>query len=216
MNINGVVKLKEMAELRRSERITTDLQPFDSLTGGLVRGGTNEIFGDHGSGKRSIVISILSNLTKKNFICVIVDTTNSFDPVSAEKNGINLNKILWIQCDNQPQKAVIATDYLIQSSLFGAIWLDMGFCREDFLQRMPNAYWFRFKVGLKDKPTALIVTLKDTKLKSAAHQSIKVTKERQIWSGNSNFRIATKSFVKMELIRPRSGKGEISIISDYL
>ncbi len=216
MNIDGVVKLKDFADLKQLENSLTGLGSFDSLTGGLIKGGVSEIFGREGSGKRSLIISLLAHLTGQNLICAIVDTSNSFDPVSAEKNGVNLNKILWIKCDDDPKQAIIATDYLIQSSFFGAIWLDLSLCDREFLERMPNSYWFRFKVGLKETPASLIVTLKESKLRSAAHQSIRVTKIEQKWSGKYNFKVPSESVVKLELLRPTLNDGYISIISDHL
>jgi hypothetical protein len=200
----NVVKLKEFAELQKQERVPTGVAPFDELTGGLVRGGICEFFGQKGSGKRSVVFALLANMTRENRICAVVDTSNSFDPVSAKRSGIELGKILWIKCDSDPQKAVLATDYLIQSRLFGAVWLDMSLCEKSFLDRMPNSYWFRFKVGLKDSPGVLLVTLEEGRLRSATHQSVFVSKKRNGWEGESCFRVMREGKVRMEAVRGRS------------
>lgn len=208
MIVRGVTKLREFAELRQPERVLTDVSPFDRLTGGLIRGGICELTGSEGSGKRGLVFSILANLTRGNRICAVVDSADSFDPVSAERSGMELDKVLWIKCGGDPKKAVLATDYLIQSGLFGAIWLDLSLCGKDFLDRMPSSYWFRFKVGLKDSPAALIVTLEETRLRSAAHQSVRVVKETSEWEGESGFKVLRGTSVKLEMVKPHSSNGE--------
>ena len=200
----NVVRLSEFAELQKQEKVPTGVGSFDELTGGLVRGGICEFFGKKGSGKRSVVFALLAEMTQKNRICAVVDTSNSFDPVSAENAGIDLDKILWIRCDADPQKAVLATDYLIQSRLFGGIWLDMSLSDKSFLDRMPNSYWFRFKVGLKDSPGHLLVTLEEGRLRSACQQSIYVSKAGNGWEGESCFRVMREGEVRMEAVRGRS------------
>ena len=197
----NVVRLSEFAELQKVEKLPTGVGVFDEIAGGLVRGGICEFFGNKGSGKRSVVLSLLHGMTDENRICAVVDTSNSFDPVSATEAGINLDKIFWIRCDDDPQKAVLATDYLIQSRLFRAIWLDLSLCERSFLDRMPNSYWFRFKVGMKDCPGHLMVTLDQPRMRSACHQSVYVSKHDNGWEGDSNFRVMRNGRVGLELVR---------------
>ena len=213
---SGVVKLSEFAELQKKESIPTGVAPFDELTGGLVKGGICEFFGTKGSGKRSVVFSLLANMTRENKICAVVDTSNSFDPVSAARCGMRLAKVLWIKCDDDPQKAVLATDYLIQSRLFGAVWLDMSLCEKSFLDRMPNSYWFRFKVGLKDSASVLLVTLEEGRLRSATQQSVYVSKENNGWEGESCFRVMREGLINLEVIRGRGGNGQMTMNNGQL
>ena len=212
----NVVRLSEFAELQKQERIPTGVAPFDELTGGLVRGGICEFFGMKGNGKRSVVFALLVNMTRENKICAVVDTSNSFDPVSAERCGMRLGKVLWIKCDSDPQKAVLATDYLIQSRLFGAVWLDMSLCERSFLDRMPNSYWFRFKVGLKDSASVLLVTLEEARMRSATQQSVFVSKKRNGWEGESCFRVMRDGVINLEVIRGQGGNGQMTMDNGQL
>jgi len=210
----GVAKLREFAELRQAERVLTGVTPFDRLTGGLVKGGICELTGPEGGGKRGVVFSIVANLTKANNICAVVDASDSFDPPSAEKSGVRLEKILWVKCGGDPKKAVLATDYLIQSGLFGGVWLDLSLADEDFLDRMPSSYWFRFKVGLKDTAAVLLVTLAETRLRSASHQSVRVEKEASEWAGESGFRVMRGAEVRLEMVKPVSViREQVSVIN---
>ena len=208
MIAKGVAKLREFAELRQAERVLTGVAPFDRLTGGLIKGGICELTGAEGSGKRGLVFSILANLTRRNNICAVVDASDSFDPPSADRSGVKLNKVLWVKCGGDPKKAVLATDYLIQSGLFGGIWLDLSLAEKDFLDRMPSSYWFRFKVGLKDTPAVLMVTLEETCLRSASHQSLRVSKEESSWAGESGFKVMRGAEVKLEMKKPISMTSE--------
>ncbi|HUF05125.1 MAG TPA: hypothetical protein VMM38_13245 [Aridibacter sp.] len=208
MIARGVAKLREFAELRQTERVLTGVAPFDRLTGGLIRGGICELTGAGGSGKRGLVLSVIANLTRANNICAVVDASDSFDPPSADRSGVKLDKVLWVKCGGDPKKAVLSTDYLIQSGLFGGIWLDLSLADKDFLDRMPGSYWFRFKVGLKDTPAVLLVTLEETRLRSASHQSVRVEKEASEWAGDSGFRVLRGSDVRLEMKKPVSMTSE--------
>ena len=194
----NVVRLSEFAALKKTEKIPTGVEDFDQTVGGLVHGGVCQLFGKRGSGKRSVVMSLLASFTSHNHICAVVDASNSFDPVSAKETGINLDRIFWVRCDDDPQKAILATDYLIQSRLFRAIWLDMSLCETNFLRRMPTSYWFRFKVGMKDYPGHLLVTLEEDKMRSACQQSIYVKKLDNGWEGDTNFRVMRHMKIDLE------------------
>ncbi|QQS40331.1 MAG: hypothetical protein IPM63_13310 [Acidobacteriota bacterium] len=212
MIARGVAKLREFAELRQAERVLTGVAPFDRLTGGLIRGGICELTGAEGSGKRGLVLSMIANLTRANNICAVVDASDSFDPPSADRSGVKLDKVLWVKCGGDPKKAVLSTDYLIQSGLFGGIWLDLSLAEKDFLDRLPSSYWFRFKVGLKDTPAVLLVTLEETRLRSASHQSVRVSKEASEWAGDSGFRVMRGAEVRLEMVKPVSmGNEHLSV-----
>lgn len=208
MIAKGVAKLREFAELRQAERVLTGVAPFDRLTGGLIKGGICELTGTEGSGKRGLVFSVIANLTRANNICAVVDASDSFDPPSADRSGVRLDKILWVKCGGDPKKAVLSTDYLIQSGLFGGIWLDLSLADKGFLDRMPSSYWFRFKVGLKDTPAALLVTLEETRLRSASHQSVRVSKESSEWAGEAGFQVLRGADVTLDMTKPVSMGGE--------
>lgn len=202
MIFKGVAKLREYAELRQDEYIPSGVAAFDELVGGLAKGGISEFFGSLGSGKRSLILSILSGFAGRVGLCAIVDASNSFDPVSAEKCGADLDKILWIKCSGDFQKAIISADYLVRSGAFNLIWLDLSLCGENFLQMLPGSYWYRYKMSLKDTSGAMIVSLPISRLGSAAKQSISVKREKISWRGGSNFKVFDKWSIELSMSRP--------------
>ena len=96
----------------------------------------------------------------------------------------------------------------VQPQPFGGIWLDLSLADKDFLDRMPSSYWFRFKVGLKDTASVLLVTLEETRLRSASHQSVRVEKEASEWAGDSGFRVMRGAEVRLEMTKPVSVASE--------
>lgn len=212
MIFRGVAKLREYAELHPDDRISSGIKDFDALTeGGLFKGGISEFCGALGSGKRSLILSILAEFTNRHGLCAVIDASDSFDPVSAEKFGIQLEKILWIRCSGDFEKAITSGDYLVQSGLFSLIWLDLGLCDEKFLRMLPGSYWYRYKVALKETQAAMVVSLAQSQLRSAARQSISVRRARVSWKGDSCFRIFDKWEVEISMLRPFLRKGNISL-----
>jgi len=70
----------------------------DALTGGLPRGALTEICGPASSGRSSVLLAALAEATRRQEICALVDTSDSFDPHSAVAAGIALERLLWIRC----------------------------------------------------------------------------------------------------------------------
>ncbi len=202
MIAHGVRKLRELSELQKPEKQETGVAAFDDFTGGLLRGGVCEISGSESSGKRGLALSILGGLTRRNFICAIVDTSDAFDPDSAQKAGVNLNKILWIRCGGDLQKALLITDHLLQSKLFGFVLLDLSLCDEKSLNVISNSFWFRFKVCLQNTKSSFVVLISQPRLRSAAHQSVRLQQKHLKWKGASNFRLVENCLSEMRLIRP--------------
>lgn len=201
----GVTNLREFAEHRQAEKTVTGIGAFDSLTGGLIKGGICEITGEDGAGKRGLALSLMAAAGARNGLCAMVDGTNGFDPVSAQVNGAVLEKTLWIRCGGDITKAIMSAEHLVQSRLFELIWLDLGCFSEETLNRLPGSYWYRFKVGLQGSRTTLVVTLRESKVRSAAHQTLRLSAESVGWRGKSNFKFIEKMVSGIECLRPTPG-----------
>jgi recombination protein RecA len=103
------------------QTVSCGIAAIDALTGGFPRGCLSQICGSASSGRTSVLLSALAAATERQETCVLVDTTDAFDPVSAKAAGANFEKLLWIRCgernkgnrsqvsgfskENQPQKA---------------------------------------------------------------------------------------------------------------
>ena len=88
------VRPRETPELAAS-----GLAELDSLLGGgLPRGNLTEVCGPESSGKTSLVLSLLSQLTQQQEVCALVDVCDAFDPESLAAVGGDLKRLLWIRC----------------------------------------------------------------------------------------------------------------------
>lgn len=209
MIAKGVTNLREFAENRQSEKIPTGIASFDGLTGGLIKGGICEIVGEDGAGKRGLALSLMAVAGARNGLCAMVDGTDSFDPVSAEANGAVLEKTLWVRCGGDITKAIMSAEHLVQSRLFEIIWLDLGCFSDETLSALPGSYWYRFKTGLHGSRTSLVVTLRESRVRSAAHQTVRLSSEKVRWFGRGNFRFAESIASHIECLRPVPGAASI-------
>ena len=83
-----------------AETVSSGIAQIDSLTGagGLPRGALTEIFGPDSSGRTSLLLSLLAQMTAREEACALVDSTDAFDPLSAEAAGVDLRRLLWVRC----------------------------------------------------------------------------------------------------------------------
>jgi hypothetical protein len=117
----------------------------DSLTGGLPRGAITEILGSASSGRTSFMISALAYATTHEEVCVLIDTNDTFDPISAAEAGLNLERLLWIRCAANVEHALKATDLLLQGGGFGIV-IEPS-CRNVCDCRPPKDDWCNVQFG---------------------------------------------------------------------
>ena len=78
---------------------TTGITDIDRvLNGGLPIGAISEIVGPECSGRTSLALATLAQVTREGRACAWVDANDSLDPESAAANGILLSQLLWVRC----------------------------------------------------------------------------------------------------------------------
>jgi RecA DNA recombination protein len=82
----------------RPETLVTGIAALDSLSGGLPRGCLTEICGAASSGKTTVLVAALAAATQQGETCVLIDASDSFDPGSGAKAGVEFGKLLWVRC----------------------------------------------------------------------------------------------------------------------
>jgi recombination protein RecA len=68
------------------------------LEGGLPLGAITEMVGPECSGRTSLAMSFLSQITQAGKVCAWVDVSNALDPESAAATGVDLSRLLWVRC----------------------------------------------------------------------------------------------------------------------
>jgi recombination protein RecA len=100
-----VVKTSEIIDVT-----ATGIPQVDALIQGLPHGALTEIYGPASSGRTTLALSFLAEMTRQQQVCTIVDTSDSFDPESLAAAGAHLNRVLWIRCGNADTSEDPASD----------------------------------------------------------------------------------------------------------
>jgi hypothetical protein len=106
--------------------------------------------------------------TRLGEFCAVVDTTNSFDPASAERAGVDLRRVVWIRCNGNAEHAIKAADLLVHSGGFGVIVLDLCEAPTRITRRIPLSWWYRFRRAIENTPTAFVVVSSEPNAKACA------------------------------------------------
>jgi recombination protein RecA len=68
------------------------------LQGGLPMGAISEIVGPESSGRTSLALSFVAQMSEAGKVCAWVDVSDSLHPESAAAIGVNLSRLLWVRC----------------------------------------------------------------------------------------------------------------------
>ncbi len=83
--------------------VATGIAALDELLGGgLPIGAISEIAGPECSGRTSLALAFLAQLTQQGKVCAWVDVSDALHPESAAAAGVDLDRLLWVRCGNPP------------------------------------------------------------------------------------------------------------------
>ena len=206
--------VKSLSHLREEQKYTDEVV-LERWGIAFLRGGLAEITGEPSSGKTSLPLTLLSQLTQTGEICAVVDSANSFDPSSAVLGGVELENLLWIRCGGDLEKAFMSADLLVQAKGFGSVWLNLNGLSQRELRMVPRTYWYRYRNRIKETPTIFIVTAAEPIVGSASQRSLAFTRERSVWSGSGRYKLLREFHLKGQstkgagiLRRSESGRPE--------
>lgn len=215
------------------EMLATGISALDELTGGLPRGRLTEIRGAASSGKTTVLVAALAAATRRHESCVLIDASDSFDPSSGAKAGMDFSKLLWVRCGTSlcaagpsgvktfphkdhigPQKKTTvehrleqvlkATDLVLQSGGFGLVALDLAGIPQKFVRRIPLASWFRFQRAVEPTKTALLVISEFACVETCATLALKLSARSHPPSGKpTHTQVFEGMRVETELLRWR-------------
>ena len=92
----GVTAASRLEVRPAPEMVSSGVPAMDALAGGLPRGCLTEVCGPASSGRTSVLVAALAAATWREEVCALVDTTDAFDPLSAE--GVDFERLLWVRC----------------------------------------------------------------------------------------------------------------------
>ncbi len=145
---------------RASEALGSGVAAIDEELGGWPRGRISEVVGPDSSGRATLLHGLLRQATSSGEICAVVDAMDGFDPATADLNGVDLRRLVWIRCGGNLEQAMRAADLLLHSGGLGVVALDFCGAAARDLTRVPASYWFRFRRAVETSRT-ICLTLAD-------------------------------------------------------
>lgn len=211
-NLSLVKTLTHLKEERKhSEEVL-----LESVGLAFTRGTLAEIAGGPSTGKTSLMLSLLSRLTRAGEVCAVVDSSNSFDPCSAVSSGVELENLLWVRCGGNLEKAFMSADYLVQAKGFGAVWLNLNGLPKRDLRMVPKTYWYRYRTRIKETPTMFFVTAEEPVTGSASQQAFTLSREPAVWSGTGRYKLLKELSISLHSRKEFYGKPLLTKIGfDY-
>jgi hypothetical protein len=123
----------------------------------LPRGTLTEVSGPASSGRTGLFHAALARSTRRPEFCALIDASDSFDPLSAEQAGVLLPRLLWLRSGGDAEKALKATDLVVQAGGFGLVVLDLASIPVRQARRISLASWFRLRHAVEITQAALLV-----------------------------------------------------------
>ncbi len=170
-----------------AEMLATGIGQLDAVIEGCPRGRITEISGPLSSGRTSLLHSILAEATRLGEFCAIIDTSNAFDPASAEGAGVNLGRLVWIRCNGNAEHAIKSADLLVHSGGFGVIALDLCELPPRITRRIPLSWWYRFRRAIENTPSAFVVLENEPAAKACASLLLEMKREGTGFTGTRPF-----------------------------
>jgi hypothetical protein len=121
--------------------------------GMIVNGEITEIVGRLSSGRTSLLVACLADVTRRGVAAALVDTEQAFDPAAAARAGVDLQHLLWVRGGGRRDQALRATDLLVRCPGFALVALDLG----ERPPRVPLTLVFRLRLAVRRTGTALLI-----------------------------------------------------------
>src|SRR5260370_38368822 len=78
---------------------STGIPALDELLeGGLPLRAITEMVGPECSGRTSLALSFLSQMTQAGKVCAWIDVSNALNPEPAAAQGVDLSALPWVRC----------------------------------------------------------------------------------------------------------------------
>jgi hypothetical protein len=184
--------------------LATGIQPLDAqLEGGWPQGAVSEVVGPRSSGRTSVLVATLAAATRRGGLVGLVDAFDRFDPVTAARAGVDLDRVLWVRGQalgeaGEPARragqtssrrageavlrAIRALDLIIRAGGFAVAALDLGEAPPRAIVALPFTTWLRLAHANEGRRTCVLLLGKAPMGRSARGRSIRA-QPCPCWSG---------------------------------
>ncbi|WP_263357719.1 DNA recombination/repair protein RecA [Acidicapsa ligni] len=141
------------------------------------RGTLVEVCGSPSSGRTTLLHGLLSRCTGGGEAAAVIDVTDSFDPVSASRQGIALSELLWVRCGmprihgrklSALEQGLVAAVLLLQGGGFGMLVVDMANVSAKEARNIPLAKWFQLRRAVEGTQTLLVILVQQSNAGSSS------------------------------------------------
>lgn len=203
----------ERHERTRPDTLPAGIAEIDNAFGGFPRGAITEIYGAPSCGRVSLLLSALSAATAHEEICALIDCNDTFDLSSAAAAGMDCQRVLWVRCRHNLERAFKATDLILHAGGFGFVILNLCDVPAKSARRIISSWWFRFRRAIEDTPTAVIVLTSVACVRSSAALVMELRNEGTEWHKTLSFadngrREQRKVTPMLSLVRPNHAPGD--------
>lgn len=174
------------------ETISFGIPELDQRLVGILRGCLTEICGPASSGRTTLMLAAMREVTQRGECCALVDASSAFDPYSGAANGVKLKNLFVVRCAaphpklTPVDKALHAVDMIVSNGGFGLVVLDLGDIRPQLAQRIPLNHWYRFRRAVESTNSCLVVIEQQPFAKSCAAQVITLQSCGSEWATARN------------------------------
>jgi RecA/RadA recombinase len=135
------------------------------------------------SGRTSLLLSTLAQATARDETCALIDCSDTFDLSSAATAEVDFDRLLWVRCGDNLERAFKAVDLLLHGGGFGFIALMLSDVPAKVVRRVISSWWFRFRRALENTPTVLMVITPVACVRSCAALVLELKQETVVWPG---------------------------------
>jgi recA bacterial DNA recombination protein len=175
--------------------LPTGIEPLDvRLGGGWPQGEVSELIGRASSGCTSVLVATLAVATRQGGLVGLVDTFDRFDPLSAARAGVDLDRVLWVRgpalttggrgacVDRAVLNGMRALDLIVRAGGFAVAALDLAETSPRVIGALPFTTWLRLAHVLEGRPTVCLLMGDAPMGRSARGRSVRF-EARRCWSG---------------------------------
>ena len=146
-----------------------------------VRAGTiTEIVGELSSGRTSLMLACLRDVTAARGTAALVDADGAFDPESAARAGVVLARLLWVRCGGRRDAALAATDLLARCPGFALVVLDAG----ETPPRVSLGAAFRLRQAARRARVAVLLVGRRRVAGAGATLALRTRRDALAWMGS--------------------------------
>lgn len=167
------VELESLLRARHLDRTLTCANPWpdvsrdvaatgmasldQTLGGGIARGHLSEVVGPPSSGRTTVLCRMLAAAAHRGEAVALIDTSDRFDPLSADRAGLDLSKLLWVRDTGNALRALKAMNLVLQAGGFGLVAFDVADVHASALRQFPFTTWMRMARVIEGSQTAAVV-----------------------------------------------------------